>query len=51
MTEKLNAEVKNFSVIRSILVILAVIAASYALAFTVVPIENLNAEDGNLGIW
>ena len=51
LTEKLQTEVKGFNPIRTLIAMALVIAASYALAFTVVPVENLENEDGNLGIW
>ena len=51
MTEKLQNEVRNFNPIRAIIVILAVVAVSYAVAFTLVPVENLEKDGGNIGIW
>ncbi len=51
MTEKLQNEVKNFNPIRALIVILLVVAASYAVALTLVPAENLETEGGNIGIW
>lgn len=51
MTEKLQTEVKGFNPIRTLIAMALVIAASYALAFTMVPVENLENEDGNLGVW
>ena len=51
VTEKLQNEVKSFNPIRAIIVILLVIAASYAVALTVVPAENLETEGGNIGVW
>lgn len=51
MTEKLQNEVKSFSPIRTLIAMAIVIAASYVVAFTLVPVENLETEGGNLGIW
>lgn len=51
MTEKLQNEVRNFNPIRALIIIAVVIAVSYAVAFTMVPIEALEEEGGNLGIW
>ena len=51
MTEKLQNEVRNFNPIRAIIVILLVVAVSYAIAFTLVPVENLEKDGGNIGIW
>lgn len=51
MTEKLKNEVKSFNPIRTLITIAIVIAASYVVAFTLVPVDNLEKEAGNLGIW
>ena len=51
MTEKLQNEVKSFNPIRALIAIAIVIAISYALAFTLVPVANLEEDGGNLGIW
>lgn len=51
MTEKLQNEVKNFNPIRTLIIIALVIVASYVVAYTLVPTERLEVEDGNLGIW
>lgn len=50
LTEKLQNEVKSFNPIRTLIAMALVIAASYVVAFTLVPVENLEAEGGNLGI-
>lgn len=51
MTEKLKSEVKNFNPIRTLIIIALVIAASYVIALTLIPVDELKEEGGNLGIW
>ena len=51
MTEKLQNEVKDFKPMRTLIIVALVIAVSYIVAFTLIPANNLEAEDGNLGIW
>ena len=51
MTEKLNNEVKSFNPLRTLIIVVLVIAAAYIIALTMIPAEKLEAEDGNLGAW
>ena len=51
MTEKLKNEVKTFNPLRSLIIVVLVIAAAYLVALTLVPAENLEAEGGTLGLW
>ena len=51
LTEKLKNEVKTFNPLRSLIIVVLVIAAAYLVALTLVPAENLEAEGGTLGLW
>ena len=50
LTEKLKNEVKTFNPLRSLIIVVLVIAAAYLVALTLVPAENLEAEGGNSGV-
>ena len=51
LTEKLKNEVKTFNPLRSLIIVVLVIAAAYLVALTLVPAENLELEGGTLGLW